>query len=158
MTGNHLFDTKQMFRHACAFANCADFCREDDLYIDHIKPRIVNSAFACEIFLKSLLYYHGIEYGKKHDLEVLFHLLPECYQETIERELFKQYGKTKNAFGISYLSNISKAFETWRYSFEKSQLQIEIGFLYTFRDVLRELCCHEYYHVTWKDYLRRNDV
>ena len=152
MTGNHLFDTKQMFRHACAFASCAEFCRKDGHTIDHVKPEIVNSAFACEVFLKSLLFYNKIEYGKKHDLEALYGLLPAQHKGYIECELLKQYGKLHNAFGISYLSNVSKAFEVWRYSFEKRSLQIEIGFLLTFRDLLRELCCMEYYKMTWDEY------
>ncbi len=155
MTGNHLFDAKQMFRHACAFASCSDFCRENGHHIDYVKPEIVNSAFACEVFLKTLLFYNKIEYGKKHDLEALYNMLPDHYKVTIEEELLKRYGKMQNAFGISYLSNISKAFEIWRYSFEKKHLQSEIGFLFTFRDLLRDICCKELYKMTWDDYKER---
>ena len=155
MTGNHLFDTKQMFHHACAFASCASFCRKNGHHIDYVNPEIVNSAFACEIFLKTLLFYNEIGYGKKHDLEALYKMLPDHYKETIEAELLKRYGKMQNAFGISYLNNISKAFEVWRYSFEKKNLQIEIGFLFTFRDLLRDICCKELYEMTWDEFKER---
>ena len=61
----NLFDCQRMFRHACAFSDCADFAlkefRPDIVDVAwYTTPAIVNSAFACEVFLKTLILFHGI--------------------------------------------------------------------------------------------------
>ena len=58
MTGNTHFDACRMFKHACAFVGCAKFCEKEPWNIekrlpDYTVADIVNSAFACEIFLKT---------------------------------------------------------------------------------------------------------
>ena len=65
MTGNSFVDAKRMFKHACAFADCAVVCFKDknNLIVRtqwYSTPGIVNSAFACEVFIKALLVYHGM--------------------------------------------------------------------------------------------------
>lgn len=51
-----------MFKHACSFVDCAEFCSKQGSRIDYAKPEIVNSAFACEVFIKSLLFYNGVSF------------------------------------------------------------------------------------------------
>lgn len=157
MTGNRRFDSMEMFRHACAFADCADFCsRESWSIVNRTKwygtPEIVNRAFACEIYLKTLLFYNCIAYTKVHRLAELYALLPQKYQEIIECETVCHFRRTKNALGISYIENISNAFYDWRYSFEKRSLHCEVGYLDLLCDVLKDLCCRELYQISWKEY------
>ena len=157
MTGNCRFDSIEMFRHACAFADCADFCSHESWSItDRTKwygtPEIVNRAFACEIYLQMLLFYNCIAYARVHRLAELYALLPEKFRESIDRETLRHFGRTKNALGISYIENISNAFYDWRYSFEKRSLHCEVGYLDLLCDVLRDLCCQELYQMSWNDY------
>lgn len=46
-------------------------------------PAVVNAAFACEMFLKSLLVYYGIQDRKGHSLITLFDRLPEDSKNVI---------------------------------------------------------------------------
>ena len=68
-----------MFEHACAFCDCAKFCEVESSNIEyrmrsHTVSGIVNSAFACEIFIKTLLVFHGrtIMDIKGHELKLLW--------------------------------------------------------------------------------------
>ena len=74
-----------MFEHACAFVDCARYCQIEP---DNIKFRmkshsvvgIVNSAFACEVFIKTLLVFRGVPLNERksnnkkygHNLEKLW--------------------------------------------------------------------------------------
>ena len=44
---------------------------------------VVNAAFACEIILKALLIRFQISFPNKHDLDLLFRLLPESVKKDI---------------------------------------------------------------------------
>lgn len=46
-------------------------------------PAVVNAAFACEMFLKSLLVYYEIPYRKEHNLIKLYDMLPEASKNKI---------------------------------------------------------------------------
>ncbi len=163
MTNYKLFDCQQMFRHACAFAEVADLAlkkfRHDSADIEwYAEPATVNSAFACEVFLKALLLYHDIPQRKEHKIEKLFDLLPFDPKDFVKRTTMISYGGMwKDAFGRELLENISDAFVDWRYSYEtvgkkRASLQINIGFLTAFRNSLRELCCREFFNKTWDEY------
>lgn len=81
-------DTHQMFKQACAFSDCARCCEVEPNDIieyrfnSHTVAGIVNSAFACEVFIKTLLVIHGVSVnemrGKKtrdgHELKRLWEL------------------------------------------------------------------------------------
>ena len=154
-----LFDCQQMFRHACAFSDCADFAgeklRRGSTDIEwYSTPTIVNAAFACEVYLKALIKYHGIPIKKKHKLKDLFELLPDNLKEWIKVIVMNNYGGMwTDAFGREYLECISNAFEEWRYVYEYSNLQIDLGFLALFRNVLREACSQLFFGITWDDFL-----
>lgn len=63
-----------MFRHACAFADCARACEIEPSTIryrtaSHAVAGMVNSALACEVFIKSMLVWHGFsqtDFDDKH--------------------------------------------------------------------------------------------
>ena len=169
MIGNKLFDCHEMFRHACAFCECADMAYKaekhptaDISWYDF--PAIVQSAFACEVFLKAICLFHDIElkplYKNKqgHDLKALYYVLPQEIREQIKMEV--SHGdkeKWFNRFGVEHLVDISNAFQEWRYSYEhdwskSSTMHIEIGFLNRFRDALREACCQMLFSTTWEEY------
>ena len=67
MSENIILDSKRMFEHACAFCDCAKFCEVESSNIEyrmrsHTVSGIVNSAFVCEIFIKTLLVFSWKNY------------------------------------------------------------------------------------------------
>ena len=169
MTGNKLLDCCEMFRHACAFADCADFCREQEEHILYSQPEAVNSAFACEVFLKALCFYHDIDWKdifkqskpkkKGHDLKSLYDILPERVKDHVYYSTLNIYGCWKNAFGIDYLTLVSNTFEKNRYLYEhdlhkQGSVTTYVGFLRAFRNILRDVCCQLLYSTTWDEYKR----
>ena len=163
MIGNKRFDCEEMFRHACAFCECADMALEkfshksaDISWYDI--PAGVNSAFACEVFLKTILKWNQIRFEKEHNLVGLFNLLPEDIKVSIQNELEIGYGGfTKDYVKRKYFDNINKSFVNWRYSYEhdfliQGSMRFEIGFLIEFRNLLRETCSQLLFRKTWEEY------
>lgn len=156
-------DCQEMFRHACAFVETADMAddkrKHDTADINwYMIPASVNSAFACEVFLKALLHYSGISAGNIHDLKSLFKKLPEDIKNWVKETVkANNGGMWKNYFGFEYLDNISKAFAQWRYIYEidlsnGGSIKFETGFLTLFRNTLREACCELFFNKTWEEY------
>lgn len=166
MTGNNLFDSCRMFKHACAFRDCAHFCEKEPWDVEHRMPShtvsgIVNSAFACEIFIKSLLVYHGfmIEEIKGHKLMELWEKLKQKdieLADSVEKKMEEVFCSNNDFSFSDLLENISNAFEYWRYIYEKSGGTIYINFLRIFRDLLRNVCCEKLYNLTWSEYTKGN--
>ena len=153
-------DVTEMFLHACSFVDCVEHYEHAEPNAMHratwcSTPKMVNTAFACEIFLKALLVFNNIEYKHAHNLEKLHNLLPAEYQQHIEQGIVARYGKTTDAFGIPYVRRISDTFNDWRYSFERTRLSIDISVLRTFCETLRELCCQKLYGASWETVQRR---
>ena len=152
-----------MFRHACAFADCADMAeakfRHDTADIEwYTTPAIVNSAFACEVYLKAILLYNGISPDKIHKIGDLYAKLPDSIKDFVRMTTANNHGGiwTDN-WGFELLENISDAFREWRYSYEhdwgKSRIMhIDISFLKAFRNALREACCELFFSKTWEEY------
>ena len=162
MTGDKLFDCTEMFRHACSFLDCADFCCERENRINYVQPEIVNSSLACEVFLKAICHYHDIDLKslikKKHghSLKALYEAIPTQIQKDINRKVgIGDDRDLKDAFGFDYLDKISNSFEDWRYSYEHKSLRSETWFLIRFRNALRDVCCLLFYKTTWDEYKRR---
>lgn len=163
MTGNNSFDAIRMFRHACAFVDCAIFCETEKHSIlvtkmSHTVAGIVNSAFACEVFIKSLLVHGGktIKDIRGHNLQQLWEWYKDLdsngamvVKQRVE-SIFQ--AKNKKTFDDA-LNNISNAFEEWRYIYEKRHATIHINFLRIFRQVLRSFCCETLLKRTWDDYI-----
>ena len=146
----------EVFDQACAFAECADLCKkQDDAFVKgYLTPSIVNSAFACEVFLKLLLWHHNINYERTHTLKQLFEMLPEQSKQMVKERTFYKYSEWTDALGFEHLETISNAFVEWRYSYEHEHGTIgcPTSFLETFRNVLREQCANEVFGVTWEEY------
>ena len=158
MTGDKLLDCREMFRHACDFFLCADLCKsswkkDNEVIRQRVVPEAVNLAFSCEIFLKTLLFFNDVKYKRKHKLEDLFNELPQKYKTEIENRCLLEYGALHDSFGFSLLSNISDAFEKWRYCYEYNNLQLRIGFLYIFANALRDICEQELFGFPWHKYM-----
>ncbi len=158
-----LFDCQTMFRHACAFAEVADMAadqfRHDTADIEwYITPASVNSAFACEVYLKALLLYYDRSPEQIHMMKELYSALPEELQKRLKLTVTNSYGgRWTDIFGRELLENISNAFVDWRYSYEhdwnkSSVIYRETGFLTAFRNALREACCQLFFGKTWEEY------
>lgn len=164
MIENKEYDCKEMFRHACAFCEVADMAMEKfqhetadiSWYVD---PAEVNSAFACEVFLKAILKWHDIEKKKVHKLKELHGLLPAKVQEYIHCCVLNEHGGWTNAFGQNLLELVSNDFEKCRYLYEhnlpkQGSVRIYTGFLEMYRNILRDVCCHLFYGISWDEYKR----
>lgn len=82
-------------------------------------PMLVNGAFSIEVTLKAILVKQGIEYGKEHDLLILFEMLPEAIQNEIWSHLAEkapEYADQERR--TNELMLISNAFIDYRYVFE----------------------------------------
>ena len=87
-----------------------------------------NLAFACELFLKSMLHSQGIKFRKEHNLENLCRLLPNAQQEEI-RLRFKDVPLRESEDFNLILSEISHAFVFLRYIYERKKAVVDIGSL-----------------------------
>lgn len=143
-------DVLSMYRTGCEFSDCADFALSaQDVVPFHglfySVPAVVNSAFACEVFLKLLLEIEQIEIKRMHQLEELFEQLPEKVKAAIQQSTMQNYGTWTDVFGLNLLHQISDAFVQWRYHYEHDFenariMKIELDFLVAFRNALREKC------------------
>ena len=168
MTGNTVKDAKVMFRHACSFADCALFCESDknNLIIRtqwYTIPGIVNSAFACEVFIKSLLVYHGMTLAQikshNHGLQGLWNVFAAQDQQTsahIRQGVQQYFSSNDETLFNRKLDEVSNAFVDWRYSYEGNDAQINLHFLRAFREILRTTCCKQFYGVFWKEFVEGN--
>lgn len=172
-----LYDPCLMFEHGCAFADCARLCETEPNNIkyrmhSHTVAGIVNSAFACEIFLKALLLSHGcpkaILRGEKdkgkdkrkgHDLSYLWEKFQEVDIETtlnIEQRMKLWFNsKNENMFD-EMLLDMSNAFEHWRYIYEKDSAKINLNFLIGLRNILQDTCCREVHGKSWTEYIENS--
>lgn len=141
-----------IYNNACAFYDCAQMCiqKADDgqpyEYLRLHTPALVNCAFSCELFLKLLIESVGKDYGKIHDLDKLFNLLPQDMQERINKNTYYKTGMFKDAFGIPMLKKVANSFNEWHYSFEKRQLSGYIGYLLGLCAVLKDEADKLYIH------------
>lgn len=160
-----MLDHQRMFEHACAFCDCAEFCEVEPNNIQyrthfHTVSGIVNSAFACEVFIKSLLVLHGktVTDIKCHELKILWDKfkVEDCETalsvESSLREWFDS--KNENMFD-ELISEVSNSFEYWRYIYEQQNSRLNINFLKGFRCLLREICCMKFFEKSWDEYKNR---
>ena len=158
---NKTIFSDEIFERGCAFLDCGFMCHKmqentNPLYFRD--PMVVNYSFACEVFLKAMLYNNEIKVKKKHGLKDLFEQLPSDLQELIQERTVDWCGQWNDAFGLPLLREISDAFVIWRYSFENdfsrsASKSIRIGFLTGFSNALRETCCECLFKMTWEQYM-----
>ena len=97
-------------------------------------PIFVNGAFSIEITLKAILFKQGIEYGKEHNLFILFEMLPEAIQNEIWSHLAEKAPEYANQQRrTDELMLISNTFVDYRYVFEgKTVPAVDTRFLSAF--------------------------
>jgi len=165
MTGNSFVDAKRMFKHACAFADCAVFCFKDknNLIVRtqwYSTPGIVNSAFACEVFIKALLVYHGMTLDQikpiGHRLEKLWNAYAIKDSQTssqVQDSIRNYFQSGDNTLFDRKLKEASNAFVDWRYMYEGREVELNLHFLMAFREVLRTTCCQQLYGKSWSEFV-----
>lgn len=111
--------------------NMPDFLN-GDMY-----PCVVNGAFACELFMKSIMIkdFGEDKYCRGHNLQQLYNSLPDDRRKSIEGH-YAEVNDTNSTELKEFLSRSANAFQDWRYAFEKS-VQIKITTLFKFADVLQ---------------------
>ncbi len=106
---------KSAFRNAEEFYIGAGLIFVQDIQL--IQVVSVNLAFACELYLKAMLYELNVDFGRTHRIVELFRLLPEEYQKKIKENVHFKYDKEYNFHLI--LEEISDTFVFLRYSHER---------------------------------------
>ena len=109
---------------ANGFLEVAQWCIKDDFDMpEKLKyPFVVNISFACELFIKAILIFNDIEYGKIHDLKDLFCRLDSAVQQKI-RQLYEDSNCNYRVTFDEFLNNCSKDFVRWRYAYENNNLE-----------------------------------
>ena len=167
MNEENLEVSRRMFKHACAFLDCASFCQIEPNNIEyrmhsHTVAGIVNSAFACEVFIKSLLVYHGepISKMKKHKLKELwenYRSKDEAKALFVEREMIAWFNSNNENMFHELLDICSNAFEEWRYIYEKEEETVNVLFLRDLALMLRGVCCQDFYGMSWEEFKREGN-
>ncbi len=106
-------------------------------------PYIVNKAFACEEYLKLIIKENNFNVNfSKHDLVKLYNdsNIASEFEAYYVDEYKREYEEKEDVLTqLEYnLTTISQAFVKWRYIYEKSNEEIQIGFLQVFCDYLDE--------------------
>lgn len=95
-------------------------------------PLIVNGAFSIELALKAILTKNRIEYGREHNLVILFQRLPDSLQYEMWTYLIEKAPEYKDAEKcFDEIVLLSNAFVDWRYAFEDNPVPaIDSRFLF----------------------------
>ena len=162
-----------MFEHASSFLMCAELCAEETerqkKRFDLLgTPVIVNLAFACEVYIKTLLTFYRIQTKKEHKLNELLARLPDDVQNEIKQLTFQKYpvynyttGKIlTNGFGLDLLDLEANDFVEWRYLYElkRCSYSCDVGFLRAFAVTLRDFCCERLFRMNWEEYCKANKI
>lgn len=162
MTEDFVLGLERMFEHACEFSDCARFCEVEPNSIEyrmrtHAVSGFVNSVFACEMFIKILLVFHGrtIAEIKDYQLKMLWEEFKKEDCETascIEGRISEWINAEDNNLFNRFISEASDAFECWRDIYEQQEATININFLISLRVMLRETCCNQLFGKPWCEY------
>jgi hypothetical protein len=117
-----------MFRQAVSFATTASYLYKRDLTATprnsmSVAPFVVNSAFALELYLKTVGQLHG-RTMRGHDLLDLFDDLPLDAQNALHQNFAKsewQCGIVELAEFRMVLEEMRSAFVDWRYLHDRKQ-------------------------------------
>lgn len=127
---------------ACEFNECVNLLLTDsNNSYTRLPSKIVNAAIATELFLKSILISYGIHYPSKHELDILFGLLPNKVKDKVKDSVSSMMNIDNEDFKRN-LKMVSSSFTTWRYTFERpgptrGAYIINLDFLLIFLK-----CCH----------------
>lgn len=93
-----------------------------------------NMAFACELYLKSMLVYEKCQLVKGHWLNELFEQLGDQeIKNTIKRKV------NRTDFDLC-IKEVSKCFEVIRYAYEYKEMVCDVKFLLIFMFSLHDVC------------------
>lgn len=166
MNSSNLADAQDMFKHACAFWDCAHLCEVESSKIEyrffsHTVVGVVNYAFACEIFIKALLRMKGKTFneikGIKHSLNDLWMELKDLdgdITEKVEKKINEGTIPIDEEKFNRHLQDASKAFEHWRYIYEKEEGKVNLPFLRNWGILLRDVCCRHIFEKSWGEFKR----
>lgn len=143
----------KMFQHGCNFYDCSTMCRNVTDLREHFHfkvPQIVNLAFACEVFLKTIILTTQNEV-RGHELKKLWSELDHELRVQLMVAI-QDFTKLDESTILQMIENISNAFTEWRYLYEVSGLSIQIGFLEDFTYVLRDTTCKILYNKSYDEY------
>jgi HEPN domain-containing protein len=131
--GLHRETTKvqAMFRQALSFATTAAHLHRTDLLKAprnglSVNPFVVNSAFAIELYLKTLHELQGTHPGKEHHLLKLYNDLTQATRDVVTKHALaegKDYGAevtTADQFR-EFVDELDNAFVDWRYCHESGR-------------------------------------
>jgi HEPN domain-containing protein len=138
----------QIHGQANAFAEVANEIYARDLSASPYKgtsapPFVVNATFSIELYLKAVLDFYG-QKSWGHDLGVLFATLsPESKAifEQAASDVRHLYKLEPEATYAIILQALGKAFEHWRYIFEKEAARVDIQAIRYAMHVSHEACC-----------------
>lgn len=141
----------RMYNQANAFFDCAQFCITD-LHVSighgksHVVPAIVNFAFACEVYLKTILIHYGKSANEvkrlNHHIDKLWRLLFQTdvgLANQIKNKVQSVFNED-DTFFERMLEESSNAFQEWRYIYESDSLKGHPQFLKYFCLVLQQEC------------------
>ena len=114
-----IYQAKSFYNAYIALEQINRTCEDTLLYYI---PMLVNGSFSIELTLKAMLAKNQIDYGKEHNLLLLFQLLPDSIQMELFGHLIEKAPEYKDAKKCAdELILISNAFVDWRYPFEEKQ-------------------------------------
>lgn len=124
--------------------SCVDQLVDQDEFEADCVPMVVNYAFSCELYLKSLILRRGGKHKKLHYLDSLYRELTAPEREGI-LSLYKNHTKCTDDEFEEELAGFRNAFKDWRYNHEAKALRvIEVQALIFFTTCvylfLRETC------------------
>ncbi len=142
--------TKLMFKQAKAFAAVSRDIHQSNFIKppfnqQAIAPFIVNSAFACEMYLKALQSLSG-EVEECHSLNQLFKHLPNKTKDKISKlsdDKAAHFMLDSRTTFKQHLKTISNAFVDWRYIQERDSATANINVVLLILTVLDTHLCEE---------------
>ena len=112
-----VYQAKSFYNAYIALDQINRQCEEPMLYYI---PMLVNGAFSVEITLKAILAKNQIDYGKEHNLLILFEKLPDSFKAEMLEHLIEKAPEYEDIEKWSEeLILISNAFVDWRYFYEE---------------------------------------
>ncbi|MBQ7399473.1 MAG: hypothetical protein IJW06_03305 [Clostridia bacterium] len=158
-----------MFKHGCGFAECGKHCEKEPISSEQKAGSftiagIVNSAFSCEIFLKTLLIISGSTTPPHgHKLLDLWNKLEKqdsSLSDNIRLHIQNLFiSENSNLIeNLLDVDTISDAFHHWRYIYEDdkiTKLKMNRNFIRIFRDILQEICCEKLFGCSWSKYVTK---
>lgn len=128
-TAAHLFNTQLMQSPRRPFA---------------FVPFVVNSTFAIELYLKTLAQMYGKAPKKIHELLKLYDDLPQAAQDAIASKILECAARRQlheEPDVRTYLSELNKTFDRWRYAYEyESAGEVRLEPTIFLQEVLLEAC------------------